>query len=117
MLSIIPWREISHCLMVSETDDWLLTLFNDCYSLEYFKNFTSADDRIGTFELLQLDGADPVDLFSVWEVNRLNNCSRRSESACRLKGDGLAASAILKAGSKTVAITSLSSQSIAAKFL
>ncbi|WP_458368221.1 DUF7693 family protein [Pseudomonas helleri] len=44
-----------------------LTLFIDCDTLDYCECCRSADDRVGTLELWQRDGADPVELLSTWE--------------------------------------------------
>lgn len=57
--------------MPIEIEGWRLTLFNDCDTLDYCEESRSADDRVGTFELWQRDGANPVDLLSVWEHEQL----------------------------------------------
>jgi hypothetical protein len=65
------WNEIYHGLMAVEIDGWLLTLFNDCDTLDYCEYCRSPDGRVGTFELWQRDGADPVELLSAWEREQL----------------------------------------------
>lgn len=69
--SIQSWNEIYHGFMPVEIDDWLLTLFNDCDTLDYCVYGRSPDGRVGTLELWQRDGADPVDLLSAWEHDEL----------------------------------------------
>lgn len=69
--SIQSWGEIYHGLMSVEIDGWLLTLFNDCDSLDYCEYCRSPDCRVGTLELWQRDGPDPVDLLSAWEREQL----------------------------------------------
>ncbi|MGA3797732.1 DUF7693 family protein [Pseudomonas fluorescens] len=69
--SIQSWNEIYHGLMPVEIDGWRLTLFNDCDTLDYCEYCRSPDGRVGTFELWQRDGADPVELLSAWEREQL----------------------------------------------
>jgi hypothetical protein len=69
--SIQSWSEIYHGLMPVSTDGWVLTLFNDCDTLDYCEHCRSPDGRVGTLELWQRDGADPVDLLSAWEREQL----------------------------------------------
>ena len=69
--SIQSWNEIYHGLMTVETDGWQLTFFNDCATLDYCEYCRSPDGRVGTFELWQRDGADPVELLSTWEREQL----------------------------------------------
>lgn len=65
------WNEIYHGLMPVEIDSWQLTLFNDCDTLDYCEYCRSPDGRVGTLELWQRDGADPVELMSAWESEQL----------------------------------------------
>lgn len=69
--SIQSWGEIYHGLMSVEIDGWLLTLFNDCDTLDYCEYGRSPDGRVGTLEPWQRDGADPVDLLSSREREQL----------------------------------------------
>jgi hypothetical protein len=72
--SIPSWNEIYHGLMPVEIDGWQLTLFNDCDTLdycEYCEYCRSLDGRVGTLELWQRDGADPVELLSAKEREQL----------------------------------------------
>jgi hypothetical protein len=69
--SIQSWSEIYHGLMPVEIDGWRLTLFNDCDTLDYCEYCRSPDGRVGTLELWQRDGADPVELLSAWEREQL----------------------------------------------
>jgi hypothetical protein len=65
--SIQSWIEIYHGLMAVKIDGWRLTLFNDCDTLDYCEYCRSPDSRVGTLELWQRDGVDPVDLLSACE--------------------------------------------------
>jgi len=69
--SIQSWSEIYHGLMPVSTDGWVLTLFNDCDTLDYCEHCRSPDGRVGTLELWQRDGADPVELLSASEREQL----------------------------------------------
>jgi hypothetical protein len=69
--SIKSWNEIYHGLMPVEIDGWQLTLFNDCDTLDYCEYCRSPDGRVGTLELWQRDGADPVYLLSAREREQL----------------------------------------------
>ncbi|OXR28233.1 hypothetical protein PSUM_27330 [Pseudomonas umsongensis] len=69
--SIQSWGEIYHGLMSVEIDGWLLTLFNDCDTLDYCEYCRSPDGRVGTLELWQRAGNDPVELLSTWEREQL----------------------------------------------
>lgn len=69
--SIQSWSEIYHGLMPVEIDGWRLTLFNDCDTLDYCEYCRSPDGRVGTLELWQRDGAEPVDLLSAREREQL----------------------------------------------
>ncbi|MFJ4542561.1 hypothetical protein ACIP1X_02995 [Pseudomonas sp. NPDC088885] len=65
------WNETYHGLMPVEIDGWQLTLFNGCDTLDYCEYCRSPDGRVGTLELWQRDGADPVGLLGVWEREQL----------------------------------------------
>ncbi|WP_441007430.1 DUF7693 family protein [Pseudomonas fragi] len=69
--AIQSWNEIYHGLMPVEIDGWQLTLFNDCDTLDYCEYCRSPDGRVGTLELWQREGADPVDLLGAWEREQL----------------------------------------------
>lgn len=69
--SIQSWNEIYHGLMPVEIDGWLLTLFNDCDTLDYCESCTSPDGRVGALETWQRYGTYPVDLLSAWEREQL----------------------------------------------
>jgi hypothetical protein len=69
--TVQSWSEIYHGLMPVEIDGWRLTLFNDCDTLDYCEYCRSPDGRVGTLELWQRDGADPVELLSAWEREQL----------------------------------------------
>jgi hypothetical protein len=69
--SIQSWGEIYHGLMSVEIDGWLLTLFNDCDTLDYCEYGRSPDGRVGTLELWERNGPDPVELLSAWEREQL----------------------------------------------
>jgi hypothetical protein len=65
------WNEIYHGLMPIEIEGWRLPLFNDCDTLYYCEYCRSPDGRVGTLELWQCEGADPVDLLSAREHEQL----------------------------------------------
>ena len=69
--SIESWSEIYHGLMPVSTDGWQLTLFIDCDTLDYCEYCRSPDGRVGTLELWQRYGTDPVGLLSSWEHEQL----------------------------------------------
>jgi hypothetical protein len=69
--SIQSWSEIYHGLMPVEIDGWRLTLFNDCDTLDYCEYCGSPDGRVGTLELWQRYGTDPVEPLSGWEREQL----------------------------------------------
>jgi hypothetical protein len=69
--TIQSWNEIYHGLMPVEIDGWQLTFFNDCDTLDYCEYCRSPDGRVGTFELWQRDGGDPVELLSALEREQL----------------------------------------------
>ena len=69
--SIQSWGEIYHGLISVEIDGWLLTLINDCDTLDYCEYCRSPDGRVGTLEFWQRYGPDPVDLLSAWEREQL----------------------------------------------
>jgi hypothetical protein len=69
--SIQSWNEIYHGLMPVDIDGWVLTLFNDCDTLDYCEYCRSPDGRVGTLELWQCNGAEPVELLSAWEREQL----------------------------------------------
>ncbi|WP_448118822.1 DUF7693 family protein [Pseudomonas serbica] len=69
--TIQSWNEIYHGLMPVEIDGWQLILFNDCDTLDYCEYCRSPDGRVGTLELWQRDGADPVELLSAREREQL----------------------------------------------
>ena len=69
--SIQSWSEIYHGLMTVEIGGWQLTLFNDCDTLDYCEYCRSPDGRVGTLELWQRYGTDPVGLLSSWEHEQL----------------------------------------------
>lgn len=53
--------------MPAEIDSWQLTPFNKCDTLDYCEYCRSPDGRVGTLELWQRQGADPVELLSATE--------------------------------------------------
>lgn len=57
--------------MPVSTDGWGLTLLNGCDTVDYCEYCRSPDDRVGTLELWQRDGAYPVELLSAWEREQL----------------------------------------------
>ena len=75
---------------------WVLTLFNDYDTLDYCEYCRSPDGRVGTLELWQRDGADPVELLSAWEREQLERRSLGSEHVTKTAGECLATSDISK---------------------
>jgi hypothetical protein len=71
--SIQSWNEIYHGLMPVEIDGWQLILFNDCDTLDYCEYCRSPDGRVGTLELWQREGSDPVELLSSREREQLES--------------------------------------------
>jgi hypothetical protein len=69
--SIQFWSEIYHGLTPLEIHGWLLVLFSDFGTVDYCKYCRSPDGRVGTLELWQRDGADPIELMSAWEREQL----------------------------------------------
>lgn len=69
--TIQSWNQIYHGLMPVEIDGWRLTLFNDCDTLDYCEYSRSPDGRVGTLELWQREGVDPIDLLSASESEQL----------------------------------------------
>lgn len=69
--TIQSWNEIYHGLIPVQIDGWQLTLFNDCDTLDYCEYCRSPDGRVGTLELWQREGVDPVDLLSASEREQL----------------------------------------------
>jgi hypothetical protein len=57
--------------MPVEIDGWQLTLFNGCDILDYCEYCRSPDGRVGTLDLWQREGADPVELLSARERKQL----------------------------------------------
>lgn len=57
--------------MSVEIDVWLLTLLTDCDTMDYCEYGRSPDGRVGTLELWQRDGPDPVDLLNSREREQL----------------------------------------------
>lgn len=76
------WSEIYHGLMLVEIDGWQLTLFNDCDTLDYCEYCRSPDGRVGTLELWQRDGADPLELMGAWEREELEELERLNAARC-----------------------------------
>lgn len=70
-ISIQSWNQIYHGLMPIEIEGWRLTLFNDCDTLDYCEYCRSPDGRVGTLELWQRDGADPVEMLEASEREQL----------------------------------------------
>lgn len=69
--AIQSWNEIYHGLIPIEIEGWLLILFNDCDTLDYCEYCRSPDGRVGTLELWQREGFDPVELLSAREREQL----------------------------------------------
>lgn len=66
--SIPSWNETYHGLMPVEIDGWLLTLFNDCDTLDYCEHCRSPNGRGGALKSWQLET----------ELSRSTSCLARS---------------------------------------
>lgn len=65
------WPEIYCGLMVVEVDGWVVTLYNDCDTLDYCDSCYSPDGRAYIFDSSERFGTDPVELLSTWEHQQL----------------------------------------------
>lgn len=57
--------------MPVEINGKMLTLFNDCGTLDYCEDCRAPGGRVGTIEDWQRYGTDPVELLSGWEQEQL----------------------------------------------
>lgn len=65
------WTDI-YCGMVTvEVDGWVITFYNDCYSLGYCDSCYCPDGRAYLFDSSKQFGTDPVELLSTWEHRQL----------------------------------------------
>ncbi|NWA24957.1 hypothetical protein HX870_29705 [Pseudomonas gingeri] len=65
------WAEIYCGQMTVETDGWVITLYNDCDTLDYCDSCYSPDGRVYIFDSMQRFGTDPIELLSTWEYAQL----------------------------------------------
>ncbi|WP_165869889.1 hypothetical protein [Pseudomonas sp. LS-2] len=65
------WTEIYCGLMTVEVDGWVITLYNDCDTLDYCDSCFGPEGRAYTFDSSQHFGTDPVELLSTWEHAQL----------------------------------------------
>lgn len=70
-ISSQSWTEVYAGLVVFEADGWIITLFNDCDSLDYCDACNAPDGRSGSFENWNRFGTDPVSFLSAWERGQL----------------------------------------------
>lgn len=70
------WVEIYCGQMTVETDDWVITLYNDCDTLDYCDSCYNPDGRAYIFDSMQQYGTDPIELLSTWEHAQLENLLR-----------------------------------------
>ncbi|MBD1551562.1 DUF7693 family protein [Pseudomonas typographi] len=65
------WGEIYCGLMTVDADGWVITLYNDCDTLDYCDSCYSPDGRAYLFDSFQRYGTDPMELLSTWELAQL----------------------------------------------
>lgn len=65
------WDEVYACHFVVDVDGWLITLYNDCDTLDYCEECLSPDGRHWAFDPGDRSGTDPVALLSTWEHQAL----------------------------------------------
>lgn len=65
------WPEIYCGLMVVEVDGWVITLYNDCDTLDYCDSCYSPEGCAYIFDSSDRFGTDPVELLSTWEHQQL----------------------------------------------
>ncbi|WP_331695801.1 hypothetical protein VY732_14595 [Pseudomonas sp. ZY71] len=70
------WAEIYCGQMTVETDGWVITLYNDCDTLDYCDSCYNPDGRAYIFDSMQHYGTDPIELLSTWENTQLENLLR-----------------------------------------
>jgi len=61
----VGWDEIYCGLMTVDVDGWVITLYNDCGSLDYCDSCYSPDGR--KFDFSSRDVSDPIELLSPGE--------------------------------------------------
>ncbi|WP_411960662.1 hypothetical protein ACK3BE_09535 [Pseudomonas mandelii] len=69
------WNEIYCGLMTVDVDGWVITLFNDCGTLDYCDSCYSPDGR--EYEFSSRDASDPIDLLTPAEHRQLEELLRR----------------------------------------
>lgn len=67
----MPRRLLFSRLIPAEIDSRQLKLLRKCDTLDYCEYCGSPDGRVGTLELWQRDGAEPIELLSAWEREQL----------------------------------------------
>ena len=66
-LSTQTWSEIYCGMMTIEVEGWVITLYNDCNSLDYCDSCYSPDGRSYDYSSPLNQGTDPVELLSSTE--------------------------------------------------
>lgn len=69
------WNEIYCGLMTVDVDGWVITLFNDCGTLDYCDSCYSPDGR--EYEFSSRDASDPIELLTSAEHRQLEELLRR----------------------------------------
>jgi hypothetical protein len=69
------WNEIYCGLMTVDVDGWVITLFNDCGTLDYCDSCYSPDGR--EYEFSSRDASDPIELLTSAEHRQLEGLLRR----------------------------------------
>lgn len=68
------WDEIYCGLMTVDVDGWVITLYNDCGSLDYCDSCYSPDGR--KYDFSSRDVSDPIELLSPSEHRQLEELLR-----------------------------------------
>jgi hypothetical protein len=59
--------------MTVEADEWVITFYYDCDTLDYCDSCYSPDGKAYIFGLFQRYGTDPAELLSTWEHAQLES--------------------------------------------
>ena len=69
------WEDIYCGLMSVDVDGWVITLYNDCGSLDYCDSCYSPDGR--KYDFSSRDVSDPIELLSPGEHRQLEELLRQ----------------------------------------
>jgi hypothetical protein len=74
-ITTTSWDEIYCGLMTVDVDGWVITLFNDCGTLDYCDSCFSPEGR--KYDFSSRDAFDPVELLAPEEHRQLEEMLRR----------------------------------------